>query len=141
VHQVLQEGSLIQAQDVKRPLAFAGLLLAGACTVTRPLPVALDAAPLSAFLAEHPQADLRVVEHSGKRYWIHRAAVKGDSLVGRKGYDVPVQPLSVPLESVAELGASHFSLGRTSAAVGGVLLATGLALVILLEGAEGEPVD
>ena len=95
---------------MKRPLGFAGLLLAGACTVTRPLPVALDASALRAFLAEHPQADLRVVEHSGKRYWIHRPAVKGDSLVGRRGYDVPVQPLSVPLGSVAELDASHFSL-------------------------------
>lgn len=57
--------------------------------------------------------------------------------MGRRGYDVPARAIAVPLTEVTELGASHFSLGRTRAAVGGLVAAAGVALLILVdEGAE-----
>jgi len=52
-------------------------------------------------------------------------------------YDVPARAIAVPLTEVTELGASHFSLGRTGAAVGGLVAAAGVVLLILVEeGAE-----
>jgi len=51
--------------------------------------------PYAAFkaagLAEHPADNLRVTEHSGKRCWVHAPKIQGDSLVGRRGYDVLVE--------------------------------------------------
>ena len=102
---------------VLRPLGFSWLMCG--CSVTRPVPVAIDAPALSAYLAEHPAANLRVTEHSGKRYWVHAPKIQGDSLIGRHGYDVPVRPAGVHLHAAVELRAGHFSLGRTGAAIGG----------------------
>lgn len=113
-------------------------LLLCACSVTRPVPVVLSSVELETFLTDHPHANLQVTEHSGRRYWVHAPVVRGDSLVGRRGYDLPVRPLSVPLEQVAELRRSHFSWGRTGALVGGTLVAAGLALAILIE--EAQPI-
>jgi len=114
-----------------------GLLwLVCGCSVTRPLPVALDAPSLSSYLAEHPAADLRVTEQSGRRYWVHAPEVQVDSLVGRQGYDVPAHLIGVPLREVVELRTGHFSLGRTGAAIGGALMAAGVALAILVENAQ-----
>jgi hypothetical protein len=87
-------------------------------------------------LAEHPAADLRVTEHSGKRYWVHAPRIQGDSLVGRRGYDIPARPAGVHLQDVVELRTGHFSLGRTGVALGGALLAAGVALAILVENAQ-----
>jgi len=111
-------------------------LLLPACSVTRPAPVALDASGVSAFLAAHPHTNLRVTEHSGQRYWVHAPVVRGDSLVGQRGYDVPVQALGVPLDRVAELRTSHFSWGRTGAVVAGTLAASVVALAILIDDAQ-----
>jgi hypothetical protein len=111
-------------------------LLLSACSVNRAVPVVLDAPGLSTFLTDHPHTNLRVTEHSGRRYWVHAPVIRGDSLVGQRGYDVPLQPLSVPLEQVAELHSSHFSWGRTGALVGGTLAAAAAALAILIEEAQ-----
>lgn len=113
-------------------------LLLSSCSVTRTVPVVLDAPGLSTFLTDHPHTNLRVTEHSGRRYWVHAPVIRGDSLVGQRGYDVPVQPLSVPLEQVAALHSSHFSWGRTGALVAGTLAAAGAALAILIE--EAQPI-
>ena len=112
------------------------LWLVCGCSVTRPVPVAFDAPSLSTYLAEHPAANLRVTEHSGKRYWVHAPRIQGDSLIGRHGYDVPARPAGVHLQDVIELGTGHFSWGRTGAAIGGALVATGVTLAILVENAE-----
>ena len=115
----------------------AGLLwLVCACSVTRPVPVAIDAPSLSTYLAEHPAANLRVTEQSGRRYWVHAPAIQGDSLVGRRGYDVPARPVGIRLRLVTELRTGHFSLGRTGAAIGGALIVAGVALAILIENAQ-----
>lgn len=115
----------------------AGLLwLVCACSVTRPVPVAIDAPSLSTYLAEHPAANLRVTEQSGRRYWVHAPAIQGDSLVGRRGYDVPARPVGIRLRQVTELRTGHFSLGRTGAAIGGALIVAGVALAILIENAQ-----
>ena len=120
-----------------KALECAGLLwLVCGCSVTRPVPVAIDAPSLSSYLAEHPAADLRVTEHSGKRYWVHAPRIQGDSLVGRRGYDIPARPAGVHLQDVVELRTGHFSLGRTGVALGGALLAAGVALAILVENAQ-----
>jgi hypothetical protein len=87
-------------------------------------------------LAEHPAANLRVTERSGRRYWIHAPEIRGDSLVGRRGYDLPVRALGVGLDDVVELGTGHFSPGRTGAAVGGVLAVAGVALLLVIDGAQ-----
>ena len=115
------------------PLIF---LLLTACSVTRAVPVVLDAPGLSTFLTDHPHTNLRVTEHSGRRYWVHSPVIRGDSLVGQRGYNVPVQPLSVPLQQVAEVHSSHFSWGRTGALVAGTVAAAGAALAILIENAQ-----
>lgn len=118
-------------------LGVAGLLsLASGCSVNRAVPVAIEAASLSTYLAEHPAANLRVTEHSGSRYWVHAPQVQGDSLVGRRGYDVPARRVGVRLEKVGKLETGHFSLGKTGAAIGGGLLAVGATLAILIENAE-----
>jgi hypothetical protein len=125
-----------------RPSRIASVLiglLLPACSVTRPMPVALDAPGVSAFLADHPHTNLRVTEHSGRHYWVHAPVVRGDSLVGQRGYDVPVQALSVPLDQVAELRTSHFSWGRTGAVVAGTVAASVVALAILIDNAQ--PID
>ena len=93
--------------------AGACMLVTG-CSVTRPVPGTPDALSLRTYLAEHPTANLRVTERSGRKYWVHAPEIRGDSLVGRRGYDVPVQPLSVGLADVVELRTGHFSAGRTA---------------------------
>ena len=113
----------------------ACMLIAG-CSVTRPMPVTPDAAALRSYLAEHPTADVQVTARSGRRYWMHAPEVLGDSLVGRRGYDVPVRHLSVGLDDVVELRTGHFSAGRTAGVVGGVLALAGVALVLLIEQAQ-----
>ena len=127
---------------MRHPLALPGSLgsvvMLGACSVTRPVPVALEAASLRAYLAEHPAANLRVTDLSGRRYWIHGPQVRSDSLVGRHGYDLPLRPMGVPLSEVAELGTGHFSAGRTGAAVGGALAAPGVALLLVID--EPQPI-
>ena len=57
------------------------LWLVCGCSVTRPVPVAMDAPTLSSYLAEHPAANLRVTDNSGKRYWVHAPKIRGDSLI------------------------------------------------------------
>lgn len=110
--------------------------LASGCSVTRPVPVALDAPALAGYLAEHRVADLRVTEQSGRRYWVHAPAVRGDSLVGRRGYDAPARAVGVPLQQVAELRTGHFSFARTGAAIGGGLLIAGVTLALLIESSQ-----
>ena len=125
--------------NVPRWIALGSGLISfpvAACSVTRPLPVALDAPALSTFLAEHPQANLHVTEHSGRRYWIHAPLVRGDSLIGQRRLDVPIVPRRVSLAEVAALGTSHFSWGRTGAAFAGTLAAAGVALIILVGDAQ-----
>jgi hypothetical protein len=111
------------------------VLIAG-CSVTRPMPVTPDAPMLRSYLAEHPTANLRVTARSGRQYWMPAPEVRGDSLVGRQGYDVPVQHLSVGLDDVVELRTGHFSAGRTAGLVGGVLALAGVALVLVSEEAQ-----
>lgn len=113
------------------------MLVAG-CSVTRPVPVTPDAVSLRSYLAEYPAANLRVTERSGRKYWVHAPEVRGDSLVGRWGYDVPVQPLRVGLDDVVELRTAHFSAGRTAGVVGGVLAAAGVALLLVID--EAQPI-
>jgi hypothetical protein len=96
----------------------------------------MDAPSLSTYLAEHPATDLRVTEHSGRRYWVHAPEVRGDSLVGRRGYDVTASRSAVPLRQVVELRTGHFSPSRTGAVVLGALLAAGATLAILVEDAQ-----
>jgi hypothetical protein len=115
----------------------ACVLVAG-CSVTRAVPVTPDAVSLTSYLAEHPATNLRVTERSGRKYWVHSPEVRGDSLVGRRGYDVPVRLLSVGLDDVVELHTSHFSAGRTAGVVGGVLAAAGVALALVIE--EAQPI-
>ena len=118
-------------------LGPAGLLwLLCGCSVTRPVPVATDAPSLAGYLAEHPAANLRVTENSGKRYWVHAPKVQGDSLIGLRGYDVPARSVGVHLRDVVELSTGHFSPGRTAAAIGGALAAAGVTLAILVENAQ-----
>jgi hypothetical protein len=112
--------------------------LIGGCAVTRPLPIALDPPAVTAFLAEHPQANVQVTEHSGRKYWLHAPLVRGDSLIGQRRPDVPIVPRRVPLDQVAALGTSHFSWGRTGAAVAGTLAVAAVGLVILID--ESQPV-
>jgi hypothetical protein len=119
--------------------AALGILLT-ACSVTRPVPVAMDAATLRTYLAEHPAENLRVTERSGRRYWVHAPEVRGDSLVGRRGYDLPARPVGVGLEDVAELHTGHFSAGRTGMAVGGALAVTGVALLLVIDDSPPQPV-
>jgi hypothetical protein len=118
-------------------IAGACMLVTG-CSVTRPVPATPDAPSLRTYLAEHPTANLRVTERSGRKYWVHAPEIRGDSLVGRRGYDVPVQPLSVGLADVVELRTGHFSAGRTAGVVGGVLAVTGVALLLVIE--EAQPI-
>jgi hypothetical protein len=113
-------------------------LCVSACAVTRPLPIALDAPAVSAFLAEHPQTNLQVTEHSGRKYWIHAPLVRGDSLIGQRRLDVPVAPRQVPLTRVAALGTSHFSWGRTGVAVAGTLAVAAVGLAVLID--EAQPI-
>jgi hypothetical protein len=118
-------------------LRLAGVLWpVCSCSVTRPVPVAIDAPSLSRYLAEDPVADLRVTEHSGKRYWVHAPKIQGDSLIGRRGYDAPARPVGVHLADVVDLRTGHFSLGRTGAAIGGALVVAGVTLAILIENAQ-----
>ena len=122
-----------------RALGACGLLwLVGACSVTRPVPAGMDAPSLSAYLAEHTPTDLRVTEQSGRRYWVHAPQVRGDSLVGRRGYDVTASRTGVPLQQVVELRTGHFSPSRTGAVVFGALLAAGATLAVLVD--EAEPI-
>jgi hypothetical protein len=122
-----------------RALRAAGFLwLVCGCSVTRPVPVAIDAPSLSSYLAEHPTANLRVTEHSGKRYWVHAPKIQGDSLTGRRGYDVPARPAGVHLQDIVDLRTGHFSVGRTGAVIGGALVAAGVTLAILVE--EAQPI-
>ena len=114
-------------------------LVTSACSVTRPVPIVLDAPGISAFLSEHPQSNLQVTEHSGRKYWVHAPTVRADSLVGQLGYDVPTRRLAVHLDQIAELGTTHVSWGRTGALVGGTIAAAVVALAILVE--DGEPID
>jgi hypothetical protein len=127
---------------VKRRLALTaaiGLFTMGtACSVTRPVPASVDATALRTYLTEHPPTNLRIMERSGRRYWVHAPEVRGDSLVGRHGYNLPVRPLGVPLEEVAELRTGHLSVGRTGALVGGVLAGAVLALSLLVK--EAQPI-
>ncbi len=58
--------------------------------------------------------------------------------MGRRGYDVPVQPLGVGLADVVELRTGHFSAGRTAGAVGGVLAVAGVALLLVID--EAQPI-
>lgn len=124
---------------LETPLATGFLWLVCGCSVTRPVPVALDAPSLSSYLVEHPAANLRVTEHSGKRYWIHAPKVQGDSLTGRHGYGDPVRSMGVHLQDILELRTGHFSVGRTGAVIGGALVAAGVTLAILVD--ESQPVD
>lgn len=119
------------------PVGFS--FLGYGCSVTRPVPVAIDAPALSSYLAEHPAANLGVTEHSGKRYWVHAPMIQGDSLIGQRGYEAPVRRAGVHLRDVVDLRTGHFSLGRTGAAIGGTLVAAGVTLAILVENAQ--PVD
>jgi hypothetical protein len=51
-------------------LSAGGLLIflfVSACSLTRPVPIALSASELRTFLAEHPQDNLRISEHSGRQ--------------------------------------------------------------------------
>lgn len=86
------------------PTIFCVLVMFSACSVTRSVPTAVEPATLRAYLTEHPAANLRVTERSGRRYWVHAPEVRGESLVGRHGYDQPARPVGVPLTEVAELG-------------------------------------
>jgi hypothetical protein len=115
---------------------FAACILLSGCSVTRPMPVTPDAASLRGYLAEHPTADVRVTARSGKRFWLHTPEVQGDSLVGRRGYDIPVRHLSVGLDQGAQLHTGHFSAGRTAGVVGGVLAVAGVALALVIEQAQ-----
>ena len=108
------------------------------CTVTRPVPATPDAVSLRNYLTEHPRANLRVTERSGRKYWVHAPEVRGDSLVGRLGYDMPLRPLRVGLDEVVELRTGHFSAGRTAGAVGGVLAVAGVALLLVID--EAQPI-
>jgi hypothetical protein len=115
-------------------LASAGLCsLVIACSVARPVRVTTDAPSLRGYLAEHRPANLRVTARTGRRFWIHAPKVRGDSLIGRQGYDMPVRELGVGLEDVAELHTGHFSAGRTGAAVGGGLVAAGVVLLLMID--------
>ena len=114
-------------------------LLIAACSVTRPVSVALDAAAIRSYLSEQPQANLRITEHSGRRYWLHAPAVLGDSLVGQLGFDVPVQRVAVRVGQITELGTTHFSWGRTGALAGGFLAAAFTTLALLVK--EAEPLN
>ena len=115
--------------------AGACMLVTG-CSVTRPVPATPDALSLRTYLAEHPRANLRVTERSGRKYWVHALEIRGDSLVGRRGYDLPVERRSVGLADVVELRTAHFSAGRTAGLVGGVLAVAGVALVLVIEEAQ-----
>ena len=119
-------------------ISLGAWMLVTGCSVTRPVPATADAVSLQTYLAEHPAANLRVTERSGRKYWVHAPEVRGDSLVGRRGYDLPIRPLSVGFDDVAELRTGHFSAGRTAGAVGGVLAAAGVALLLLIE--EAQPI-
>ena len=122
-----------------RCLMRAGVcVLVTGCSVTRPVPGTPDAVSLRSYLAEHPAANLRVTERSGRKYWVHAPEIRGDSLVGRRGYDMPVRPVSVGLDQVAELRTGHFSAGRTAGAVGGVLAVAGVALLLVID--EAQPI-
>jgi hypothetical protein len=90
----------------------------------------------SALLTVRLAAGPAGADRSGDRYWIHAPKVQGDSPIGRRGYDVPARPASVHLDEVAELRTGHFSLGRTGAAIGGGIVAAGVALAILVENAQ-----
>jgi hypothetical protein len=123
-----------------RALGAAGFLwLVCGCSVTRPVPAAIDAPSLSSYLAEHPTDDLRVTEHSGKRYWVHAPRIRGDSLTGRLGYDLPARPAGIHLQDIVDLRTGHFSVARTGAVIGGALVAAGVALAILVE--DAQPID
>jgi hypothetical protein len=125
--------------NVGRLAGACGLLtgmLVSACSLTRPVPIALDPTGVSGFLAQHPQGNLRVTEHSGRRYWVHAPVVRGDTLVGQRGYNVPVEVLAVPLAQVAELRTSHFSWGRTGALAAGTLAGAFVALAFLVQDAK-----
>jgi hypothetical protein len=111
-------------------------LLLGGCAVSRPLPIELTPPAVSAYLTDHPTTNIQVTEQSGHRYWLHAPELRGDSLHGRQGYDVPDRLLSVPLNQVIELRQSHFSWGRTGALIGATLLTTGFALAVLIDHAE-----
>jgi hypothetical protein len=122
-----------------KALGISGFLwLVSGCSVTRPLPAAMDAPSLVTYLAEHPAADLRVTEHSGRRYWVHAPEVRGDSLVGQRGYDIGGSRIALSLGQVVELRTGHFSPSRTGAVVFGALLAAGATLAILVD--EAEPI-
>lgn len=110
--------------------------LMSGCAVTRPLPIALDPPAVSAFLADHPQANLHVTEHSGLKYWLHAPLVRGDSLIGQRRLDVPTVARRVALNQVSGLGTSHFSWGRTGAAVAGTLAVAAVGLAILIDHTE-----
>ena len=123
---------------LRAPQAAGFLWLVCGCSVTRPVPVAVDAPSLSSYLVEHRTANLRVTEISGKHYWVHAPKIQGDSLTGRHGYDVTVRPAGVHLQDIVELRTGHFSVGRTGAVIGGALVAAGVALAILVK--EAQPI-
>jgi hypothetical protein len=126
----------------RRQLLTAGLVaavpVASAGSVHRPVPVAQDATSLRAYLADHPVGNMRVTDRAGHRYWIDAPEVRGDSLVGRHGYDQPGRPVGVGIDQMVSLQTGHFSAGRTTAVVGGVLAAAGVAILLVAD--EAQPI-
>ena len=113
------------------------MLFLSGCSVTRPAPA--DPTALREYLDQRGEANLRVTDRSGDRYWIHAPVIRHDSLVGRHGYDRPYKPVAVPLAQVASVEVSRFSWGRSAALAGGVLAAALTALALLISEAEGAP--
>jgi hypothetical protein len=109
------------------------------CSVTRPAPA--NPTALREYLDRRGEANLRVTDRSGDRYWLHAPVIRHDSLVGRHGYDRPYAPVAVPLDQVVSVEVSRFSWGRTAALTGGVLAAAFTTLALLISEAEGTPIE
>ena len=110
------------------PAALAG------CTVAQPVDVAPEPAPMAAYLAAHHPPDLLVTDSAGRRRWVHRPQVDGDTLRGLPDRGLPHRSLAIPLSQFkgGSLAVPAFSAGRTVGLAVGMLGASAVALIIFV---------
>ena len=107
--------------------------LSAACYINRPLSVAPQRGPVAEYLASHPHAVLYVIDSAGNGRWLHHPSLDGDTLRGRPTQDFTERRLlAIPLSQVASLAVPQFSAGRTAGLMGGLVAATGVAVIIFV---------
>jgi hypothetical protein len=120
------------------PAGLAAIAALG-CTVNRALAVSPEPQALARYLSERQPPNLQVTDSLGRRTWVHRPRVVGDSLTGVLGIEPPAPRYSIPLAAIHRLDQPHFSPGRTAGLIGGIIGTAGVAL-LLVAGTGPDPV-